>query len=135
MVCDDAYHGLYFDPALYGRSVYGTLARAIDPARGVVCKVDGATKELVFFGGRIGFVTFSVEGPAAEALEEKAATLIRAAISTVSAPSQAAVLDALRDSRRRLDRAMRAQVAVSWRELRAAGRTPAEVLTAPLASL
>ncbi len=96
VVCDDAYHGLYFDPALYGRSVYGALARAIDPARGVVCKVDGATKELVFFGGRIGFVTFSVEGPAAEALEEKAATLIRAAISTVSAPSQAAVLDALR---------------------------------------
>ena len=96
VVCDDAYHGLYFDPALYGRSVYGALARAIDPARGVVCKVDGATKELVFFGGRVGFVTFSAEGPAAEVLEEKAATLIRAAISTVSAPSQAAVLDALR---------------------------------------
>ncbi|MEN9786737.1 MAG: hypothetical protein RLZZ299_2001 [Pseudomonadota bacterium] len=96
VVCDDAYNGLYFEPDSYGRSLYGALARAIDPARGVVCKVDGATKELVFFGGRVGFVTFSAEGPAADALEEKAATLIRAAISTVSAPSQAAVLDALR---------------------------------------
>ena len=96
VVCDDAYNGLYFDPKLHGRSVFGALSRGLDPARAIVCKVDGATKELVFFGGRVGFLTFSAEGEAGEILAEKAATLVRAGISTVSAPSQAVVLDALR---------------------------------------
>lgn len=95
IVCDDAYNGLFFDPELYGHSVFGALSRALDPNKAIVCKVDGATKELVFFGGRIGFLTFSADGEAAAILEEKAATLVRASISTVSAPSQAVVLDTL----------------------------------------
>jgi aspartate/methionine/tyrosine aminotransferase len=95
IVCDDAYNGLFFDPKLYGHSVFGALARTLDPAQAVVCKVDGATKELVFFGGRVGFLSFSAAGEAGEILAEKAATLVRASISTVSAPSQAVVLDAL----------------------------------------
>lgn len=41
------------------------------------------------------------------------------------------VLDLLKDARRRLDRAMRAQVAVSWRELRAAGSPSAQVAFRP----
>ena len=105
IVCDDAYNGLFFDPALYGRSVFGALARVLDPARAVVCKVDGATKELVFFGGRVGFLTFSAAGEAGEILAEKAATLVRASISTVSAPSQAVVLDTLRSSTLAAERA------------------------------
>ena len=95
VLCDDAYNGLFFDPALYGRSLFGILSRSLDPSRAVVCKVDGATKELVFFGGRVGFLTFSVEGDAGTALAEKAAAILRGTISSVSAPMQAAVLGAL----------------------------------------
>ncbi len=95
VVCDDAYNTLYFDDALYGKSVFGALAERLDKRRALVCKVDGATKELVFFGGRIGFLTFSAFGAAAEALAEKAAAILRGTISSVSAPAQAAVLGAL----------------------------------------
>jgi aspartate/methionine/tyrosine aminotransferase len=95
VVCDDAYNGLFFDPALYGKSLYGALAARLDKARAVVCKVDGATKELVFFGGRIGFLTFSAGGAAGVALAEKAAAVLRGTISSVSAPAQLAVLGAL----------------------------------------
>jgi aspartate/methionine/tyrosine aminotransferase len=96
ILCDDAYNGLYFEPDLYGRSLFGALARAADPSRTVVVRVDGATKELVFFGGRIGFLRFSVDGRAGEALAEKAAALLRSQVSSVSALGQAAVLGALR---------------------------------------
>lgn len=95
VVCDDAYEGLYFDEGMYGRSIFGALSTAADPERHLICKVDGATKELVFFGGRVGFLTFSAEGAAGEALAEKAAALIRSTVSNGCAPSQAAVLDAL----------------------------------------
>ncbi|MFO0000782.1 MAG: aminotransferase class I/II-fold pyridoxal phosphate-dependent enzyme, partial [bacterium] len=33
VVCDDAYTGLFFDPALYRRSMFGALASALDPRR------------------------------------------------------------------------------------------------------
>lgn len=97
VLCDDAYHGLYFDEACHGDSLFGLLASRADPSRLIVCKVDGATKELVFFGGRVGFLTFSVGGRAGQILAEKAATLLRSTISSVSSPAQAAVLAALRD--------------------------------------
>jgi aspartate/methionine/tyrosine aminotransferase len=121
VVCDDAYNGLFFDPALYGRSVFGALSRALDPTRAIVCKVDGATKELVFFGGRVGFLTFSAGGEAGEILAEKAATLVRASISTVSAPSQAVVLDALRSPTLPAERAsIHDELARRYHALRAA---------------
>lgn len=95
VVCDDAYNGLFFGEGLYGRSLFGELSRRLDPARALACKVDGATKELVFFGGRVGFLTFSVEGTAGSALAEKAAAILRGTISSCSAPAQLAVLNAL----------------------------------------
>jgi aspartate/methionine/tyrosine aminotransferase len=95
IVCDDAYNTLYFDPALYGRSLFGALAAAVDRSRALVCKVDGATKELVFFGGRVGFLTFSADGAAGQALAEKAASILRGTVSSLNTPSQVAVLGAL----------------------------------------
>lgn len=96
VICDDAYQGLYFAPGVRPASIFPLLARRADPSRLLVAKVDGATKELVFFGGRVGFLTFSAPGRAGTALAEKAAALVRATISSVPAPSQAAVLAALR---------------------------------------
>lgn len=95
VICDDAYHGLVFEDGVYAGSLFALLANAVDPARTLVCRVDGATKELVFFGGRVGFLTFSASGRAGEALAEKAAAVIRATVSSCSAPAQAAVLAAL----------------------------------------
>ena len=96
VLLDDAYAGLHYEADVYRRSLYGELARRADPKKLLVCKADGATKELVFFGGRIGFLTFSADGPAGAALEEKAAALIRATISSVCAASQELVLEALK---------------------------------------
>lgn len=97
VICDDAYAGYTFDDACYGRSLYGLLAEKADPRRLLVCKVDGASKELLFFGGRVGFLTFSATGAAGEALVHKASAILRGTLSSVSAPAQAVVLAALAD--------------------------------------
>lgn len=97
VLCDDAYSGLYFSDECYGKSLFGALAAGADRERLLVCKVDGATKELVFFGGRVGFLTFSADGAAGDALVDKASAVLRGTISSVSGPAQAAVLAALRD--------------------------------------
>jgi aspartate/methionine/tyrosine aminotransferase len=121
IVCDDAYNGLFFDRGLYGRSVFGALARALDPKKAIVAKVDGATKELVFFGGRVGFLTFSATGAAGEALAEKAAAILRGTMSSVSAPNQAVVLDALRSPTLKEEQAhMKGILARRYEALRAA---------------
>jgi aspartate/methionine/tyrosine aminotransferase len=97
VLCDDAYASLYFGDNVYEKSLFGALAAGADRERLLVCKVDGATKELVFFGGRVGFLTFSADGAAGEALVEKAGAVLRGTISSVNAPAQVAVLAALRN--------------------------------------
>ncbi len=99
VICDDAYAGLTFDDDCMSGSLFTPLSAAADRERLLVCKVDGATKELVFFGGRVGFLTFGVGGAAGEALVDKAGAILRGTISSVNAPAQAAVLAALRDPR------------------------------------
>ena len=77
-------------------SVQGSIAKRLhlDPAKFLVVKVDGATKEL-FFGGRIGFVTFLCGPQVAPVLEEKVIASIRSTVSALPSPSQAMVLRAL----------------------------------------
>ena len=129
VVCDDAYAGLQFDDRLYPTSLFGALARALDPERAVVCKVDGATKELVFFGGRVGFLTFSADGGAGEALAEKAATVLRGTLASVSRPAQLSVLGALESPTLAAERAavlavLRKRYHALQASLDAAGLTP-----------
>lgn len=95
VLLDDAYQGLWYEKDVFNESLFRELSRRADPEKLLVCKADGATKEMVFFGGRVGFLTFSADGVAGEALAEKAAALIRATISSVSAATQMAVLGAL----------------------------------------
>ena len=94
VVCDDAYNGFVYEPDRMERSPFFDLADA-DPQRVLTAKVDGATKELCFFGGRVGFVTFGTEGPAAEVLDAKLKGMARANVSSGPAMSQAMVLSAL----------------------------------------
>lgn len=66
-ICDDAYAGLVYDPEVPPSSVFWDLAGAHEQL--IPIKVDGATKEFSFFGGRVGFLTFGVElGGAFDAL-------------------------------------------------------------------
>ena len=96
VICDDAYKGFVYEDNCITRSPFYELTD-VDPTRVLPVKVDGATKELCFFGGRVGFVTFGVEGPAAAALESKLKGIARASVSSGPAVSQAIVLSALGD--------------------------------------
>ena len=94
IVLDEAYKGMEWSKD----SVQGSIAKRfsdLDPARFLVVKVDGATKELFFFGGRIGFVTFLCSQQVAPVLEEKVIASIRSTVSALPSPSQAMVLRAL----------------------------------------
>jgi aspartate/methionine/tyrosine aminotransferase len=99
VVCvDDAYYGMFYDPACQTESVFGALARASNNLLAI--KVDGGTKEAFIWGLRVGFVTFGIKnGTAAayKALEDKTAGLIRAYVSNISNPGQSIMLKALSD--------------------------------------
>ncbi|HEX6202075.1 MAG TPA: aminotransferase class I/II-fold pyridoxal phosphate-dependent enzyme, partial [Thermoanaerobaculia bacterium] len=94
-VCDDAYAGLVYADGVPGASLFWQLAGRHPNL--VPVKVDGATKELAFFGGRVGFLTFALppESAAARALESKVKGLVRSTISSPVAASQVVALAAL----------------------------------------
>jgi aspartate/methionine/tyrosine aminotransferase len=96
VVCDDAYAGLVFEPEISRASLFWDLAGAHPNLAAV--KIDGATKEFSFFGGRVGFLTFGVapDSAAAVALERKVGMLLRSAMGTPVAASQVVLLQALR---------------------------------------
>lgn len=95
VLCDDAYAGLVYDADVPSHSPYWDLAGRHPQLFPV--KVDGATKELSFFGGRVGYLTFPFEpgSPPAAALESKVKCLLRATVGSPVAPSQALVARAL----------------------------------------
>lgn len=97
VVCDDAYARLVYDPAVPRESLFWELAGR-DPNL-IPIKVDGATKELVLFGGRVGFLTFPwlATSAAVEALESKVKCLLRATVGSPVATSQVLALLALED--------------------------------------
>jgi aspartate/methionine/tyrosine aminotransferase len=103
VVCDDAYAGLVFEPGVDPSSMFWELI-GVHPNL-VPVKVDGSTKELSFFGGRVGFLTFGLdpESDAARALEDKVAMLVRSTIGSPVASSQMIVLQALRQERAALE--------------------------------
>ncbi len=96
VICDDAYAGLVFEPDIPRDSLFWDLAGAHPNL--VAVKVDGATKEFSFFGGRVGFLTFAVEpeSEAARALESKVKMLVRSVIGSPVTTSQEILLQALR---------------------------------------
>lgn len=96
VICDDAYAGLVFEPDIPRESLFWELAGAHPNL--VPVKVDGATKEFSFFGGRVGFLTFAIEpeSEAARALENKVKLLVRSGIGSPVAASQVVLLQALR---------------------------------------
>lgn len=97
ILVDDAYAGMMWESDLPQRSLFWDLAEGHDPERHVVLRADGVTKELLFFPGRVGFLTAALDpdSPAAAALESKLGSLARSGNGSPPGPSQAAVLHAL----------------------------------------
>ncbi len=95
VILDDAYAGLVYEEGLPAGSLFWELAGR-HPSLAPI-KVDGATKEISFFGGRVGFLTFALppEGRAAAALESKLKCLLRATVGSPPAVSQVALIRAL----------------------------------------
>jgi aspartate/methionine/tyrosine aminotransferase len=93
---DDAYQGVVHEQGLLGHSLHWQLADAVDPERAVVLKVDGATKEVLFFPSRLGFVSASIADEAVAAWENKLNCVVRGTIGGPSGPAQAMLLKALR---------------------------------------
>ncbi|MBO4620455.1 MAG: aminotransferase class I/II-fold pyridoxal phosphate-dependent enzyme [Victivallales bacterium] len=95
---DDAYYGLFFDPACIKESLFCKVA---GKSRNLLAiKADAATKECYVWGLRTGFLSFAIGGAEADsplftALEAKATGLVRATISNCSALSQKIITNAL----------------------------------------
>jgi aspartate/methionine/tyrosine aminotransferase len=96
-VTDDAYQGFCYEPGLHPRSLFWDLAERADPERMLCLKADGATKELVFFSSRVGFVSHTATGAAEAAMLSKIKTVLRATVGPASGPALAMVDKALRD--------------------------------------
>jgi aspartate/methionine/tyrosine aminotransferase len=95
ILLDEAYKGMEWDKENSLTSSLFFQLQHLDKEFVVVCKVDGATKEMFFFGGRIGFISFASNLEARTALEEKVIGLMRSTISALSSPSQIVLLKAL----------------------------------------
>jgi aspartate/methionine/tyrosine aminotransferase len=97
IIMDDAYFGLFYEDEIYRESLFGPLA---DQSSNILAvKADGATKEELTWGFRIGFLTFASKDLSAEhygALEKKAMGLIRSSISNASRPAQSLLIRGLK---------------------------------------
>jgi aspartate/methionine/tyrosine aminotransferase len=132
VICDDAYAGLVYEDDVPRASLFWDLVGAHPDL--VPVKVDGATKEFSFFGGRVGFLTFGLpaKGEAARALESKLRCLVRATIGAPVAASQVILLQALRrEGIEREVESVRALLEERYRALKGALlRTDPELFTA-----
>ncbi len=140
VVCDDAYAGLVFEPEIPRGSLFWDLvARRTEAPNLLPIKLDGATKEFSFFGGRIGFLTWPFDPPSDSAgeIEAKLVRAARAGVGPPSAVAQAVLLQALRDDQVgvRIE-AIRTVLEERYRILRAAltGVDPEFVRTYPFNS-
>ena len=118
VVLDDAYAGLVYEQDVPASSLFWELADRHPNLAPI--KVDGATKELRFFGGRVGFLTFALppDGGAAAALESKLKCLLRATVGSPPSASQVALIKTLRagETQREIDE-IRERLAARYRVL------------------
>lgn len=97
VVLDDAYQGWVYEDDLQPRSLFWELVERADPERLLPIKVDGATKELLFFSSRVGFLTTPATGDAEAAMLSKIKFVIRGTVGCASGPAMALVSRTLAD--------------------------------------
>jgi aspartate/methionine/tyrosine aminotransferase len=96
-ITDDAYFGLFYENETYRESLFSLLADSSE--RILAIKVDGATKENLVWGFRIGFITFasrSLSSAQYDALVKKAMGAIRSSISNSSRLAQSLLIRAMK---------------------------------------
>jgi aspartate/methionine/tyrosine aminotransferase len=98
LICDDAYFGLFYEPDTYPQSIFAEASNLHE--RILAVKVDGATKENLVWGFRVGFLTFASPGLRAEdavyqALTQKVMGAVRSSVSNSSTLSQSLLLGAM----------------------------------------
>jgi len=97
VITDDAYFGLFYESGTYTQSLFARLADAHDSILAV--KIDGATKEELVWGFRVGFITYGSKGLTEahyEALTQKTMGAIRSSVSNCSRPAQSLLLKGLK---------------------------------------
>ena len=121
--CDDAYHGLVFEPTATAKSLFFSL---LDRSPNLIpLKCDGVTKELSFFGGRVGFLSFGVKKAAAEVLVDKTMSLVRSTIGSPVGLSQYLIEEELLDPRHGAEfERLRLIMEARYRKLKAALSVP-----------
>lgn len=98
VISDDAYFGLFFEPEAASESLFAYLADAHENIFAI--KGDGATKEDMVWGFRIGFVTYASKGldkAQLAALENKTLGMIRCTVSNCDRPGQSMLVHAYRE--------------------------------------
>lgn len=95
--CDDAYHGLVFEETASSKSLFFSLLGKHPNL--IPLKCDGVTKELSFFGSRVGFLTFGVPKEAEAILVDKSMSLIRSGVGSPVGLSQYLIEEELLDPR------------------------------------
>lgn len=96
VICDDAYHGLFYEEGIGTDSLFAHLSDAHENLLAVKC--DGPTKEDLLWGFRLGFITFAGKGlsrVAYEALEQKCLGAIRCSVSSSQRPGQSILIEVL----------------------------------------
>jgi aspartate/methionine/tyrosine aminotransferase len=96
VVCDDAYFGLFFEDETNRESLFSKLADAHKNILAV--KIDGATKEELVWGFRVGFITYGgkdITPEQYEAVQSKTMGAVRASVSNCSKISQTLLLKGL----------------------------------------
>ncbi len=133
LVLDDAYFGLFYEQGSYTQSMFARAADLHDNILAV--KVDGATKENLAWGLRLGFVTFASRSLGQEhyaTLEQKLMGALRSSVSSSSRLSQSLLLRAMKspDYREQKQRVfdLLKQRYLRSREVLAALQGPLEVL-------
>jgi len=97
-VSDDAYFGLFYEEETHKESIFASLASLHENILAV--KVDGATKEELVWGFRVGFLTFASQNLKTgeyDALNRKVMGAVRASISNSNNLTQNLLLRAMQN--------------------------------------
>lgn len=101
-VCDDAYEGYVYEDGLIDGSLFYDLV-GVHP-RVLPVKLDGVTKEMLWYGGRVGCMTFGLhpdyekatkKGAVEKELMDKMGGLVRTTVSNCNHPVQAIIAKSL----------------------------------------
>ncbi|XP_060081226.1 probable aspartate/prephenate aminotransferase [Ylistrum balloti] len=99
VLCDDAYFGMCFEESHCSQSLFSYFASLHKNVLAV--KIDGATKEMLAWGLRVGFLSFGnpeLRTELESALEQKVVSAIRATVTSASRLSQTLLMKILEDN-------------------------------------